>query len=206
MSQSSSKDAQAHQFLRSHTLIAGCDEAGAGCGAGDLVVATVVLDPTSPILGLTDSKVLSEKRREELFPLILEKSLEYHIVHISPQRIDEINILQARMEGFAKCVESLRLAECAIIDGNKMPKLTCLPTATMVKADLYVQSVSAASILAKVTRDHLMLQMDKLYPQYGFAKHKGYLTKVHLEALDKFGPCQIHRMSYAPVRKCRPLA
>lgn len=190
-------------LLNTHSLVAGCDEAGAGCGAGDLVVASVVLDPHHSIKGLTDSKLLSEKKREELFPLILEHCLEYTIVHVPPKRIDDINILQARMEGFAQCIGNMKLAQCAIIDGNKMPPNLPLPTATMVKADLHLACVSAASVLAKVTRDRLMVQMDRMYPKYGFAKHKGYLTKVHLEALKNFGPCAIHRMSYAPVRDCK---
>lgn len=178
---------------------AGCDEAGAGCGASDLLVAAVILDPKNPIIGLNDSKKLTEKKRELLYPEIIEKALDYNIVHISPQEIDNINILQARLLGFKKAIEGLKKVDYAIIDGNKIPSGLVVETDFLIKGDSILQCISAASILAKVTRDRLMIEQSKLYPNYGFEKHKGYLTKDHLEALAKYGPCEIHRMSYKPV-------
>lgn len=178
---------------------AGCDEAGAGCGASDLLVAAVILDPKNPIIGLNDSKKLTEKKRELLYPEIIEKALDYNIVHISPQEIDNINILQARLLGFKKAIEGLKKVDYAIIDGNKIPSGLIVETDFLIKGDSILQCISAASILAKVTRDRLMIEQSKLYPNYGFEKHKGYLTKDHLDALAKHGPCEIHRMSYKPV-------
>lgn len=179
---------------------AGCDEAGAGCGASDLLVAAVILDPKNPIIGLNDSKKLTEKKRELLYPEIIEKALDYNIVHISPQEIDNINILQARLLGFKKAIEGLKKVDYAIIDGNKIPSGLVVETDFLIKGDSILQCISAASILAKVTRDRLMIEQSKLYPNYGFEKHKGYLTKDHLEALAKYGPCEIHRMSYKPIK------
>jgi ribonuclease HII len=179
---------------------AGCDEAGAGCAASDLLVAAVILDPNNPIAGLNDSKKLTEKKREALYPEIIEKALDYCIVHISPQEIDKINILEARMEGFRRAIAGLKRVDYAIIDGNKIPTGMTVETDFLVEGDAKVSCISAASILAKVTRDRLMLEQAKQYPEYGFEKHKGYLTKVHLEALKEHGPCQIHRMSYKPVK------
>lgn len=179
---------------------AGCDEAGAGCGASDLLVAAVILDPKNPIIGLNDSKKLTEKKRELLYPEIIEKALDYNIVHISPQEIDNINILQARLLGFKKAIEGLKKVDYAIIDGNKIPSGLVVETDFLIKGDSILQCISAASILAKVTRDRLMIEQSKLYPNYGFEKHKGYLTKDHLDALAKYGPCEIHRMSYKPVK------
>lgn len=179
---------------------AGCDEAGAGCGASDLLVAAVILDPTNPILGLNDSKKLTEKKREALYPEIIEKALDYCIIHISPQEIDKINILEARMEGFKRAIAGLKKVDYAIIDGNKIPKDINIDIDCLVKGDEKLACISAASILAKVTRDRLMIEQAQLYPNYGFEKHKGYLTKDHLEALKKYGPCEIHRFSYKPIK------
>lgn len=178
---------------------AGCDEAGAGCGASDLLVAAVILDPNNPIKGLNDSKKLTEKKREILYPEIIEKALDYCIVHISPKEVDSLNIFQARMEGFRRAITGLKMVDYAIIDGNKIPSELTVDTDFLIKGDSILQCISAASILAKVTRDRLMIEQSKLYPKYGFEKHKGYLTKDHLEALFKYGPCEIHRMSYKPV-------
>lgn len=180
---------------------AGCDEAGAGCGASDLLVAAVILDPNNPIIGLNDSKKLTEKKRELLYPEIIEKALDYCIIHISPQEVDKLNIYQARMEGFRRAIEGLKKVDYAIIDGNKIPSGLVVEADFLIKGDSILQCISAASILAKVTRDRLMIEQAKLYPQYGFDKHKGYLTKDHLEALVKYGPCEIHRMSYKPVKE-----
>lgn len=182
---------------------AGCDEAGAGCGASDLLVAAVILDPKNPIIGLNDSKKLTEKKRELLYPEIIEKALDYNIVHISPHEIDNINILQARLLGFKKAIEGLKKVDYAIIDGNKIPSGLVVETDFLIKGDSILQCISAASILAKVTRDRLMIEQSKLYPNYGFEKHKGYLTKDHLEALAKYGPCEIHRMSYKPIKNIK---
>ena len=173
---------------------------GAGCGASDLLVAAVILDPKNPIAGLNDSKKLSEKKREALYPEIIEKALDYCIVHVSPQEIDKINILQARMEGFRRAISGLRKVEYAIIDGNRIPQGLTVDTDYLVKGDEKLACISAASILAKVTRDRLMIEQAKLYPNYGFEKHKGYLTKDHLEALKQYGPCEIHRLTYKPVK------
>lgn len=178
---------------------AGCDEAGAGCGASDLLVAAVILDPDNPITGLNDSKKLTEKKRELLYPEIIEKALDYCIVHISPKEVDSLNIFQARMEGFRRAIAGLKKVDYVVIDGNKIPSGLTVDTDFLIKGDSLLQCISAASILAKVTRDRLMIEQSILYPEYGFEKHKGYLTKDHLEALFKYGPCEIHRMSYKPI-------
>lgn len=180
---------------------AGCDEAGAGCGASDLVVAAVILNPEKPIEGLNDSKKLTEKKREALYPEIIEKALDYCIVHISPQQIDEINILEARKLGMRKAIEGLKKVEYAIFDGNFVPPHVQVESDFLIKGDEKLACISAASILAKVTRDRLMVEQAKLYPHYSFEKHKGYLTKVHLEAIKQHGPCEIHRLSYKGVGK-----
>lgn len=186
--------------IKNLTFYAGCDEAGAGCGASDLLVAAVILDPNNPIEGLNDSKKLTEKKREELYPIIVEKALDYCIINISPKEIDTINILQARMEGFRRAINGLKKVDYAIIDGNKIPNNMNIETDYLIKGDEKLACISAASILAKVTRDRLMIEQSKLYPEYSFEKHKGYLTKEHLEALKKYGPCEIHRLSYKPVK------
>lgn len=180
---------------------AGCDEAGAGCGASDLLVAAVILDPKNPIVGLNDSKKLTEKKREALYPEIIEKALDYCIIHVSPQEVDKINILQARMEGFRRAILGLKKVDYVIIDGNRIPQGLTVDTDFFIKGDEKLACISAASILAKVTRDRLMIEQAKLYPNYGFEKHKGYLTKDHLEAIKKYGPCEIHRLSYKGVGK-----
>ncbi len=188
------------QKATSTLYTAGCDEAGAGCGASDLLVAAVILDPAHPIPGLADSKALSEKKREALFPLILLHALDYAIIHVSPQEIDQINIFQARMIGFTRALAALKRVDYAVIDGNKIPPNLSVEADFLVKGDTKLPAISAASILAKVTRDRLMLQQAEQYPQYGFEKHKGYLTKEHLEALALHGPSPIHRLSYKPVK------
>lgn len=180
---------------------AGCDEAGAGCGASDLLVVSVILDPNNPVKGLNDSKKLTEKKREMLYSEIIEKALDYCIVHISPKEVDSLNIFQARMEGFRRAISGLKMVNYAIIDGNKTPSGLTVDTDFLIKGDSILECISAASILAKVTRDRLMIEQSILYPEYGFEKHKGYLTKDHLEALIKYGPCEIHRMSYKPVKE-----
>lgn len=191
------------QILIDQSLIyCGVDEAGAGPLCGDVVAAAVVLDPNNPIDQLNDSKKLSEKKREMLFPIIKEKALAYCIARCSAQEIDEINILNARMLAMTRAIEGLNIQiQHALIDGNRLPKdLPCAGTA-IVKGDALVSAISAASVLAKVQRDHDMVELDKQYPQYGLAKHKGYPTKAHLEALQAYGPTEIYRKTYGPVKK-----
>lgn len=195
------RDLESIQIKINETLYsAGCDEAGAGCGASDLLVAAVILDPNNPITGLNDSKKLTEKKRELLYPEIIEKALDYCIVHISPKEVDSLNIFQARMEGFRRAIAGLKKVDYVVIDGNKIPSGLTVDTDFLIKGDSLLQCISAASILAKVTRDRLMIEQSILYPEYGFEKHKGYLTKDHLEALVKYGPCEIHRLTYKPVK------
>jgi len=182
---------------------AGVDEAGAGCLCGDLVVAAVILDPNNPIIGLNDSKKLTEKVREKLYDEIIKKAIDYCIIHISPSEVDKINIFQARMMGMKRAIEGLKKVDYVIIDGNKIPQGLSVETDYVIKGDSKFKSIGAASILAKVTRDRQIVEQSLIYPGYGFEKHKGYGTKVHLEALTLLGPCAIHRLSYAPVRESR---
>ncbi|WP_458072479.1 ribonuclease HII [Rhodanobacter sp. BL-MT-08] len=183
-------------------LVAGVDEAGRGPLAGPLSVAAVILDPDRPIAGLNDSKKLSEAKREALYPLIVERALAWCVVLIEPEEIDRLNIFQATMTGMSRAVAGLALmADEALIDGNKLPKdLPCRGRA-IVGGDALEPAISAASILAKVTRDRLMVAMESHHPGYGFAAHKGYPTPAHLAALSLLGPCQQHRRSFAPVRR-----
>ena len=177
------------------------DECGAGPLCGDLVVAAVILDPKNPIVGLNDSKKLTEKKRELLYPQIIEKALDYCIIHISPKEIDKINIFQARILGRKMAIEGLKRVDYAVIDGNKIPQGLLVEADYVIKGDAKIEGIGAASILAKVTRDRQMEEQSKIYPGYGFEKHKGYGTKVHMEALKELGPCEIHRFSYAPVKE-----
>lgn len=191
------------QILIDQGLIyCGVDEAGAGPLCGDVVAAAVILDPKNPIAELNDSKKLSEKKREILFPIIKEKALAYCIARCSAQEIDEINILNARMLAMKRAIDGLSVtAKHALIDGNRLPKDLACPGTAIVKGDALVAAISAASVLAKVERDHDMYELDKLYPEYGLAKHKGYPTKAHLEALQIHGPTEIYRKTYGPVKK-----
>ncbi len=178
----------------------GVDEAGAGPLCGDVMAAAVILDPANPIAELNDSKKLSEKKRERLFDEIREKALDFCIARATVEEIDRLNILNARMLAMSRAIDGLQLpCQHALIDGNKAPQ-TALDTTTIIKGDSLVASISAASVLAKVQRDREMLLLDEQYPGYGFAKHKGYGTKAHLEALRELGPCDIHRRTYAPVK------
>jgi len=181
-------------------LIAGVDEAGRGPLAGPVVVAAVIIDPRRPIRGLDDSKKLSEKRREGLFPQIMEKSLAWSIVEVDADEIDRVNILQATLIGMQRAVTRLIPApSLALIDGNQAPDLDC-DVKTIVHGDSLEPAISAASILAKVARDRLMKEFHLCYPCYGFDRHKGYPTAEHLRLLEENGPCAIHRKSFAPVR------
>lgn len=181
-------------------LYCGVDEAGAGPLCGDVVAAAVILDPSRPIDGLDDSKKLTEKKREKLYELIQERALAFAVARATVEEIDRINILNARMLAMTRAVNALAIEpHHVLVDGNRLPELQ-MPATAIVKGDSLVQSIAAASVLAKVTRDREMLEMDKRYPGYGFAAHKGYGTAVHLEALKALGPCEIHRRSYAPVK------
>jgi ribonuclease HII len=181
-------------------LFAGCDEVGRGPLAGDVVAAAVILDPANPIMGLDDSKKLTEKKRELLFDEIQMKAKSWCIARASVTEIDSLNILQASLLAMARAVQGLHIEpEHVLVDGNKLPKWKYTAEA-VVKGDSRVAAISAASILAKVTRDREMIALDKVYPGYGFADHKGYPTKVHLDALERLGITTIHRRSYAPVR------
>lgn len=182
-------------------LIAGVDEAGRGPLAGDVVAAAVILDPENPIEGLGDSKKLTAKRRDTLFDEICERSLAYCIARASVAEIDEINILHASMLAMHRAVDGLSTSpEKVLVDGNRLPKWNYLAEA-IVKGDSKVEAIGAASILAKVTRDREMVAMEEHYPGYGFAKHKGYPTKYHMEALAALGPSKVHRRSFRPVQE-----
>ncbi|AVP96058.1 ribonuclease HII [Ahniella affigens] len=181
--------------------IAGVDEAGRGPLAGPLLVAAVILHPERRIDGLNDSKQLSEAERERLFPMIIESATAFAIIEVSVNRIDQLNIFQATMAGMREAVLALpEQPECIRVDGNKLPKQLPVPAEAIVKGDAHHAEIAAASILAKVSRDRLMLTLDQQFPDYGFGRHKGYPTPEHLAALQAFGPCACHRRSYAPVR------
>jgi len=185
---------------QAHELVAGVDEVGRGPLCGAVVTAAVILDPNRPILGLNDSKKLTEARREKLFDEICEKALSWHIARAEVEEIDELNILHATMLDMQRAVEGLHITpKMAMIDGNRCPKLT-MPSEAVVKGDSKVPAIAAASILAKVSRDREMAAFELIYPGYGIGGHKGYPTPVHLEALARLGPTPIHRRSFAPVR------
>jgi len=180
--------------------IAGVDEVGRGPLAGPVVTAAVILDPNNPIEGLNDSKKLTEKRREQLAPIIKEKALAWALGRSEADEIDQINILQATLLAMTRAVEGLSIQPThALVDGNQAPKLSC-PVTTIIKGDQSEQAIAAASILAKVARDNEMQEMDVLYPGYGLAKHKGYPTKQHQQALLELGVTPIHRRSFKPVQ------
>jgi len=179
---------------------AGVDEAGRGPLAGPVVVAAVILDPRKPINGLDDSKKLSERQREALCPQIKEHAIAWSVVEVAVEEIDRINILQATLQGMRRAVEGLSPApSLVLIDGNRAPELAC-QARTIVQGDSLEPAISAASILAKVTRDRLMKELHLEYPDYGFDRHKGYPTAGHLRRLEEHGLCAIHRRSFAPVR------
>lgn len=183
-------------------LIAGVDEAGRGPLAGPVVVAAVILDPARPIEGLNDSKRLTEKRREALFPLIIERALAHRIEFVEPNEIDELNILQATLIGMHRALCALTpAAQFARIDGNRLPRNLPCAAEAIVGGDALDPAIMAASILAKVSRDRMMVALHTEYPQYGFDQHKGYPAPSHLAALQQHGPCPHHRRSYAPVMR-----
>ena len=183
-------------------LLAGVDEVGRGPLAGAVVAAAVILDPSSPIDGLNDSKKLTEKKRERLSAEIKEKALSWALGRAEVEEIDEINILQASLLAMKRAIEALPVTpEYALIDGNKCPDIN-IACEAVIKGDSRVAAISAASILAKVSRDHEMIELDQQYPGYGLAKHKGYPTAVHMKALKEQGVNDIHRRSFRPVREC----
>ncbi len=182
-------------------MVAGVDEVGRGPLAGPVVAAAVILDPDKPIAGLMDSKKLSEKKRESLSILIKQHALAWSLGRAEVEEIDQINILQASLLAMQRAVAGLSVRpNKALIDGNKLPKLEC-PAEAIVKGDSKIPAISAASIVAKVARDTEMLDLDEQYPGYGLAKHKGYPTKAHIQALSELGVSPIHRLSYKPVRQ-----
>ena len=178
-------------------LVAGVDEAGRGPLAGPVCAAAVILPLDCEIDGLNDSKKLSEKKREALFDVIIEKAVAYDIQLVDHKTIDEINILNATMLAMTNAVNNLKTKpDFVIIDGNRLPSQLEIPAKAVVKGDAKSMSIAAASILAKVTRDRLMLELADKYPEYEFTRHKGYGTKLHQEKLREFGPCEIHRKTF----------
>ena len=183
--------------IKGYKLVCGVDEAGRGPLAGPVCAAAVILPDNCEIEGLNDSKKISEKKREALFDIIKEKAVAYSIAYGSLEEIEEYNILEATYLAMNRAIEGLNTkADFALIDGNRVPKGIKIPCETVVKGDSKSCSIAAASILAKVTRDRLMLEYDKKYPQYLFAQHKGYGTKAHYEAIKQHGVCEIHRLSF----------
>jgi ribonuclease HII len=182
--------------------VAGVDEAGCAPLAGPVVVAAVVLDPARRINGLDDSKVLSAPVREKLYDRITARAHAWSVVAVDVEEIDRINIYHARMIGMVRALESLTHTPAfALIDGNSLPRPLPCPARAVVGGDALAPAISAASIIAKVTRDRMMRELDTRWPGYGFAQHKGYPTKAHVEALQRLGPCPEHRRSFAPVRE-----
>lgn len=184
--------------------LVGVDEVGRGCLAGPVVVAAVILPPGCELLGVRDSKKLSARRRDQAFDLIRTAALSWAAVCISPEEIDERNILHASLEGMSRAMERLRIApEAALIDGHLLPPRLACPGRACVGGDDRSQSIAAASIVAKVARDRLMRAWDRRYPGYGWASNVGYPTPEHLKALRELGPSALHRQSFAPVRAAR---
>lgn len=180
-------------------FIAGCDEVGRGPMAGPVVVASVILDKNNRIEGLNDSKKLTAKRREELATIIKERAIDYSITYIDVREVDNINVYAASKKGMMECVKNLKKVDYVLTDC--MPLDLEVPVLSIVKGDSKSASIAAASIIAKVERDNYMVELSKEYPMYGFDKHKGYVTKAHLEAIEKYGVCKHHRISFAPVKK-----
>jgi len=189
-------------FIHDFELVAGVDEAGRGPLAGPVIAGAVILDPARPILGLADSKKLSEKKREALFVQIRESALAWSVARATVAEIDEINILQASLLAMQRAVSYLKVApQRVLVDGNHCPEFPC-PAEAIIKGDQKEAAISAASIVAKVLRDRFMHFLDQRYPEYGFAKHKGYPTAAHVDALKQFGVSRVHRRSYGPVAAC----
>ena len=185
-----------HQYEENYTYICGIDEAGRGPLAGPVVAGAVILPKDKDILYVNDSKKLSEKSREELYAQIMEEALAASVGIVDNEVIDDINILQATYEAMRQAVASLKVAPQALLNDAVIIPGINLPQEKIIKGDAKSISIASASIIAKVTRDHMMDEYDKIYPEYGFAKHKGYGTAQHVEALRKYGPCPIHRLSF----------
>ena len=180
-----------------YRFVCGVDEAGRGPLAGPVCAAAVILDQDIELEGVNDSKKLSEKKREALFDVICEKAVAYSIAFASVEEIEEFNILNATYLAMNRAIEGLKVkSDFALIDGNRVPKDIKINCETVVKGDAKSLSIAAASILAKVTRDRLLLEYDKQYPEYNFAKHKGYGTAEHMEAIRKYGMSEVHRPSF----------
>lgn len=186
------------EYRERYPLLCGVDEAGRGPLAGGVCAAAVILDPERPIPGLNDSKKLTPKKREELYGQIVDRALAWAVAWADVEEIDAYNILNATFLAMRRAVEGLKLRpDCVLVDGNRDPKLPGgMPTVTLVKGDGRSASVAAASILAKVTRDREMLALEERYPQYGFAQHKGYGTRLHYERLAQYGASPVHRRSF----------
>lgn len=191
------------KYNEGYKIICGVDEAGRGPLAGPVYSAAVILEKGQTIEGVNDSKKLSEKKRELLFDKIINDCKDYSIGTASEKEIDELNILQATFLAMKRAVDGLSVKpDCALVDGNQIPNLDCDVT-TVVKGDSKSESIAAASILAKVSRDRYMLEMAEKYPQYGFEKHKGYGTKLHYEMIEKYGICDIHRKTFLKKVLCK---
>lgn len=191
------------KYNEGYKIICGVDEAGRGPLAGPVYAAAVVLEKGQTIEGVNDSKKLSEKKRELLFDKIINECKDYSIGTASEKEIDALNILQATFLAMKRAVDGLSVKpDCALVDGNQIPNLDCDVT-TVVKGDAKSESIAAASILAKVSRDRYMLEMAEKYPQYGFEKHKGYGTKLHYEMIEKYGICDIHRKTFLKKVLCK---
>lgn len=189
-------DIENEKYAEGYTAVCGCDEAGRGPLVGPVVAAAVILPKDAVIEGLNDSKKLSEKKREKLYDIIIDTAIAYGIAEASPAEIDEINILNASMLAMRRAVEKLQVkADFALIDGNCSRGFT-IPTETVIKGDAKSASIAAASILAKVTRDRGCIELDKKYPVYNIAKHKGYPTKEHMDAVREYGPSPEHRKTF----------
>jgi ribonuclease HII len=183
-----------------HFLIAGVDEVGRGCLAGSVVAAAVILDPKKPIAGLADSKKLTERKREQLSKIIQEQALSWAIAEASVTEIDELNILQATLLAMQRAIAALHSQpDTVLIDGNQLPRLT-IPALAIVKGDSTVQAISAASIIAKVYRDQLMVDYHQQYPNFSFHLHKSYGTAQHLAEIQQFGFLEVHRKTFNPVK------
>lgn len=179
------------------SCICGVDEAGRGPLAGPVCAAAVILPDGAVIEGLDDSKKLTEKKREKLYDIIKETAVAYSVAYGTLEEIETVNILEATYLAMNRAIEGLSVKpDFALIDGNRVPRGIKIPCETIVKGDSKSMSVAAASVLAKVTRDRLMLEYDKKYPEYNFKKHKGYGTKEHTELIKQYGPCEIHRLSF----------
>ena len=184
------------EYRLSAPVLCGVDEAGRGPLCGPVAVGAAILNPEEPIEGLNDSKKISEKKREALYEVIVQKALAWNVVLMPPAEIDSMNIRQAVLEGMRRAVAGLSMApDAVLVDGNDPPAFSCLAH-SVVKGDSLSASIAAASILAKVTRDRVMRELDKEYPEYLLAQHKGYPTKQHYDILDRFGPLDFYRFSY----------